>query len=361
MPNLIEIASLFATDGEPVSAEAYGFGHINDTYRVVTSTGGQYVLQRLNGSVMRDTAGVMENLTRVTAFLAEKIAARGGDPLRGTLHLVPLRDGGKWLNLSGDVWRMTLFITGTVTLQAVESPEDFYFSGQAFGEFMALLHDFPAETLREVIPRFHDTPDRYRQFEEAVAADPLGRAAEVAPEIEFVRERREFCSLFTDMQRRGELPLRVTHNDTKLNNVLLDERTHRPVAVIDLDTVMPGLSLCDFGDSIRFGASTAAEDETDLSKVTCSLDYFESYAKGYLGACADLLTPAEIEMLPLSGKMLTLECGMRFLADYINGDTYFKIARPRHNLDRARTQFKLVDDMEGKIDDMREIISRVTR
>ena len=250
------------------------------------------------------------------------------------------------------------FVTGSLCMDAAETPEDFRQSAVAFGAFQCQLAEFPAETLAETIPHFHDTPDRYRQLHEAMEKDVCGRRAEVQAELEFALAHEEEAGVLTRMLARGELPLRVTHNDTKLNNVMLDADTRKPLCVIDLDTVMPGLAAYDFGDSIRFGASTAAEDEKDLDKVEMSLELFEIYASGYLSTCTTLTT-AEKRSLPMGAKLMTLECGVRFLTDYLSGDTYFRIHRPEHNLDRCRTQFKLVADMEKKWDEMQRIVNSI--
>ena len=232
------------------------------------------------------------------------------------------------------------------------TPEDFYESAVAFGHFQRLLADYPAETLYETIEGFHDTKARFRTFKNAVEKDVCGRAASVQKEIDFVLAHEDVANVFGNLQEKGEIPLRVTHNDTKLNNIMIDNVTRKGICVIDLDTVMPGLAMNDFGDSIRFGASTAAEDETDLSKVSCSMELYELYVRGFLEGCAGSLTQKEIELLPMGAKVMTYECGMRFLTDYLEGDHYFKIHRENHNLDRARTQFKLVEDMEAKWDTM---------
>ena len=271
---------------------------------------------------------------------------------------MPVKDGSALCRDGDDCWRVYPFIERAVTLQTCENQEQFEASAGAFGHFQKLLADFPAETLQETIPNFHNTKSRYRDFEAAVAGDVCGRAAGVQEEIAFVRARKDFASVLMDMQERGELPLRVTHNDTKLNNVLFDGETMRSLAVVDLDTVMPGLSVNDFGDSIRFGATYAAEDETDLEKVQFELSLFECYTRGFLGECGALLTENEKKMLPVGAIMMTFECGMRFLTDYLNGDTYFKIHRENHNLDRCRTQFKLVRDMEAAREQMDEAVRR---
>lgn len=359
---LQELCAHFATEGRVASIHAYGNGHINDTYLVRcerdTAPDCRYILQRINGRVFTNIAALMANVERITAYLREKIAEQGGDPARECLTLIPTKDGKSYcLDGQGSGWRMLLFVEKTVSLETADTPKSFAHSGVAFGRFQRLLVDFPPQTLHEIIPRFHNTASRYADFERAVQQDVAGRAEEVQEEISFVRARKADTSVLVDMLERGELPLRVTHNDTKLNNVLLDERTGEPVCVIDLDTVMPGLSLYDFGDSIRFGASTAAEDETDLHKVSCSLELFEAYVRGYLSECGDSLTAQEIEMLPFAAKLITLECGMRFLTDYLQGDVYFKTSRPGQNLDRCRTQFRLVEDMESKQARMAEIVA----
>ncbi len=300
----------------------------------------------------------MRNIVLVTDFLKKKIAGSGGDPLRETLSVVMTRDGKTFYKEGDGYWRVYTFIDGTVTYQTCENQEQFYASACAFGHFQKLLADFPAETLSESIPNFHNTKSRYLDFETAVAANVCGRAASVQEEIAFVRAHREFAATLVDMQESGELPLRVTHNDTKLNNVLFDEKTGRPLAVVDLDTVMPGLSINDFGDSIRFGATYAAEDETDLDKVKFEIELFECYTKGFLGECGALLSDNEKKMLPVGAMMMTFECGMRFLTDHLNGDTYFKIHRENHNLDRCRTQFKLVKEMENAREQMDRVVKK---
>ena len=250
------------------------------------------------------------------------------------------------------------FIEDTVCLQSAETPELFAASARAFGQFQRRLRDYPAHTLFETIEKFHDTEDRLRRFKAAVQADVMGRAGGVRPEIDFVLAREPDCSVALEAQRAGKLPLRVTHNDTKLNNVLLDRRTGAAVCVIDLDTVMPGLAINDFWDSIRFGANHAPEDEKDLSKVGFDLDLFAVYTRGFLEGCAGSLTSGELEYLPWGAKLMTLECGMRFLTDYLEGDHYFAVHREGQNLDRCRTQFKLVSDMERRWGEMADVVRR---
>ncbi len=354
---IVEIAKLFAMDQEPVAAEPYGCGHINDTY-CVTSKDKRYILQRINHNVFPNVAGLMDNIQRVTSMLRDKVLANGGDPDRECLQIIPTKDGKAYLEFEGNYYRMYVFVERTLSLQTVEDPVHFYYSAVAFGRFQKQLAEFPAETLCEVIPNFHNTASRYAAFEAAVAQDLKGRAAEVGEEIAFVRARKADTEKVVALLESGELPLRVTHNDTKLNNVLLDDETGKPMAVIDLDTVMPGSSLYDFGDSIRFGTNPCAEDEKDLSKVFCQVNLFEEYTKGYLEACGDSLTAKEKELLPFGGYLMTLECGIRFLTDYLNGDTYFKIHYPEQNLDRCHTQFKLAADIMDKMDELNAIVKK---
>lgn len=350
-----EIASRFAIDGDVISCERYGQGHINETYLVKTDKDVWYILQKVNNTVFKDTPGLMNNIASVTQYLSQ----RDPDP-RHTLHLVPTREGKDYLvDDVGKPWRMYDFVTESVCLQAAETPEDFYQSAVAFGMFQRQLSGFPADTLVEVIPHFHDTPDRYRQLHEAIEKDVCDRRKLVEKEIEFALAHEQEAATLMDQLRGGILPLRVTHNDTKLNNVMLDAEKRTPLCVIDLDTVMPGLMAFDFGDSIRFGASTAAEDEKDLSKVEMSLELYETYVKGFVATCAESMTDAEAESLPMGAKLMTLECGVRFLTDFLSGDVYFHINRSDHNLDRCRTQFKLVADMEKKWTEMHEIVKRV--
>ncbi len=359
MKEIIGIAKQFRIEGIINSIEPYGCGHINTTFLVETNVGMNYILQKINTNVFKNAYQLMCNINNVTKYLTGIINAEGGDTEREVLHIIPTTDGKLYYESENGTWRMLSYVKNSVTLQVISDPKDFYYSGKAFGHFTRQLDKYPAEELYETIVNFHNTPSRYRDFENAVAENASGKAESVEREIAFVRARRDFCSLFTDKIEQGTLPLRVTHNDTKLNNVLFDKDTMKPVAVVDLDTVMPGLSLYDFGDAIRFGTNPAAEDEKDLSKVFCDLTLFEAFARGYLEECGSLLTDEEIKMLPYAGKMMTLECGMRFLADHIAGDTYFKIHRENHNLDRCRTQFKLVSDMEKKEDELKTIVDKL--
>ena len=361
---LNDAIAAFAIEGTPISCDLYGSGHINDTHLLITKKEDgaecRYILQRINHVVFPHPDEVMENILNVTKHLAKGIAARGGDATRETLTVVPTKDGlPYYLDAIGCYWRTYLFIEDNLSLDKVETPEQFYQSAVAFGRFQNQLSDFPADTLHEAIVNFHNTPVRYENLMRAVAADKVGRAAECAAEIAFAEERREFCGTLYRANAEGKLPLRVTHNDTKLNNILFDANTKEPLCVIDLDTIMPGFSVNDFGDSIRFGATTAAEDETDLAKVMIDLSLFETFARGFIEGCDGRLTDTEIALLPAGAKMMTLECGMRFLTDYLEGDTYFRIHREKHNLDRARNQFRLVASMEEHWDEMCAIVARL--
>ncbi len=357
-----DVIPQFRFEGTLLESIPFGNGHINDTYRLTFAAGEtsrRYILQRLNTAIFTKPQEVMENIEGVTAWLKKKIIARGGDPSRETLNLIPTVEGNFfYVDEEGGWWRAFGYIEGAVSYDQVRNDQDFYESAVTFGNFQCLLADYPAATLHETIADFHNTADRFAKFQRAVEADVCGRAASVQPEIRFVQAREAFCSKLVELQKQGVLPLRVTHNDTKLNNIMIDDTTGRGICVIDLDTVMPGLSVNDFGDSIRFGASTAAEDETDLEKVSCDLHLFEVYTKGFLEGCGGALTQAELDALVDGAKMMTLECGIRFLTDYLEGDHYFKIHREQHNLDRCRTQFKLVADMEQKENEMRAIVAR---
>ena len=352
-----QIYSQFRLDGRVLSCTPTGGGHINRTYLVVTAKPQLYILQWINGSIFKNLTGLMDNIVAVTDYLH----ARLDDPRRA-LKLVPTITGQPYLMTEeGDCWRVYDYILGSVCLDAAESAEDLRQSGVAFGMFQNQLADFPAATLTETIPHFHDTPDRFRIFREAIAEDRAGRLASVKDDVDRYLAHEKDADVLHALLRSGEIPLRVTHNDTKLTNVMLDETTHEPLCVIDLDTVMPGLAAHDYGDAIRFGASTAAEDEPDLSKVEMSLTMYEAFTEGFLSACGDRLTEKEIDTLPWGAKLMTLECGVRFLTDYLNGDVYFATHRPGQNLDRARTQLKLVEDMETKWDEMNAIIARLKK
>jgi len=332
-------------------------GHINDTFLV----GGAFVIQRINRFVFPHPEHIMENMVGVTSFLREKLLARGGNPERELLQVVPAQNGASFVrDDAGDFWRCTRYIPDAVSYETPDSPAMLREAGRAFGDFQALLNGYPADTLHEIIPDFHNTPARIRQLEEAAAADSKGRLAQVEPEMEFALSRRKQAGLLMDLLGQGKLPLRVTHNDTKMSNILFDPASKLAVCVIDLDTVMPGLAAFDFGDSIRAGASSAAEDETDLSRVHFDLELYRAYTQGFLSTAGAALTSIELDTLPDGAWAMTYEVGIRFLADYLNGDVYFRTAHPQHNLDRARNQFHLVKQMEEHREKMGRIVAECT-
>lgn len=334
--------------------ESYGNGHINDTYLVSMP---RYILQRINTSIFRNPGELMENIENVTGFLREKLREAGEDFERGTLQVVPAKDGGNYYKLDDEnVFRVYRFVEGTKTIENSRTPEDLYQAGVGFGHFQKLLADFPVEKLHETIVDFHHTPKRVQALKQAIAEDKAGRAGQVQEEISFALENAAWADSVVKGMEEGRIPVRVTHNDTKINNILFDQETGKAVCVIDLDTVMPGSMLYDFGDALRIGGSTAAEDEVDLEKVWFDEKAFEAFAKGYLSEMREALTEDEMALLPLSVKLMTYECGIRFLTDYLNGDTYFKIHRERHNLDRARNQFKLVADIARKEERLAQIV-----
>jgi N-acetylhexosamine 1-kinase len=342
-----QAAEKFDLEGDIVSCEPYGDGHIGVT-RLVKTTKKDYILQKINRFVFPNVQNLMENIERVTEFLQ----AQGVE----TLELVPLKTGGNLLYQDGEYFRVYIFIMNTVYYQRIESEKIFRNAGKAFGEFQNQLASFDASLLHETIARFHDTPKRFRDFELALKENASGRADTCRPEIDFVLSQKDNLDKVVKGLASGEIPLRVTHNDTKLNNILMDAKTGEARAIIDLDTVMPGSMLYDFGDSIRFGASTAVEDEKDLSKVHFSVPLFKAYAEGFYGAVRDSITPAEKELLPYSGYLMMMECGMRFLADYIAGDVYFSTAYPEHNLVRCRTQFRLAQETAEHFDELKAIV-----
>ena len=362
---LKEVIAAYDFPATLLGAARYGNGHINDTFCLVCQPNEgkaiRFILQGLSSAAFPHPEQVMENFVAVTSHLRKKIEAAGGDVMRETLNLVSTRDGKPYYTDStGKVWRLLPFVEDTVCLQQA-TPELFEASARAFGRFQWLLSDYPAETLHETIVNFHNTEDRFAKFLAALEADKMGRAKEVAAEVQFVMNRKADCSVAVDALRAGKLPLRVTHNDTKLNNILMDKDTLEGVCVVDLDTTMPGLSIYDFGDSIRFGANHSAEDEKDLSKVNFDIELYARYTRGFLEGAKGSLTEAELEYLPWGAKLMTLECGMRFLTDYLDGDNYFHIHYPEQNLDRCRTQFKLVADMESQWEQMHEIVKEIAK
>lgn len=351
----LTIVEHFLCAGTFVSCDGYGEGHINDTFRLTMNDGGKeihYILQRINNRLFTDVEKLMHNIELVTDFCRKSVLARGGDPMRECLTLIRTKDGKAYYSDGDNYFRIYVFIENATTYQTVRNPRDFYESAVAFGNFANLLAGFDASQLYEVLPDFHNTRVRYANFVTAVQKDVCGRKAEVEKEIEWVTSHKDLCGKIVDKIASGEIPLRVTHNDTKLNNVMIDDATGKGIAVIDLDTVMPG-SLCyDFGDSIRFGCNSAAEDEPDTSKVHFVFELYKTYLDGYLSAVGESITQREKELLPWGAVLMTYECGMRFLTDYLEGDVYFRTHRLKQNLDRARTQFKLVDDMLEVFDQM---------
>ena len=356
------IIAKFDLNGELVSCERYGEGHINETYLAVVNDGGKkvnYILQKINTKLFTEPDKLMNNIRLVTEFNRAKIQARGGNPDRESLSIVYTKDGAPYYQLeSGECFRVYIFITDAVAYQTVEKPEHFYQSAVAFGNFANLLAEFDATQLYEVLPKFHDTTKRFNDFTNSLNADKFDRAKLCQKEIQFVLDRKDYCGRIVNLLKSGEMPTKVTHNDTKLNNVMLDSTTGKPVAVIDLDTIMPGSICYDFGDSIRFGCNPCAEDEKDLSKVNFRIDLFEEYARGYLSAVGEGATKIERDNLAFGAILMTYECGMRFLADYLDGDIYFRTHREGQNLDRARTQFKLIEDMEKVLDQMNAIVAK---
>lgn len=356
-----EIVKQFDFQGELTDVREFGSGHINRTFVAEYNdckTARKYVVQKINTDVFKNPDGLMKNVFAVTDYLREEIKSHGGNPERETLHYIKTWDGKNCYHSDdGECWRAYVFVENSISYDSADTPELFGKSGAAFGKFQKMLGAFPADTLIETIPNFHNTAWRFdNEFLPSLFASDDELHEECAAEIEFVTERRDDMDLLCDMAESGELPLRVTHNDTKLNNVMFDEKTGECVCVIDLDTVMPGLALYDFGDSIRFGASTAAEDEADLSRVSLDLEYFKAYARGYLSEAGETLTEKEKQYLAFSAKIMTLECGMRFLTDYLNGNIYFNTNYEKQNLIRARNQFRLVSDIESKLPEMNRII-----
>ena len=352
----------FLQQGSFQESRATGDGHINDTYIVTTTLGDEvfyYIVQRINHHVFQKPWEVMENIIQVTEHIQHKLYATAGDVLRGTLRFIQAKTGQYFvIDRDGNYWRCYHYVDGARSYRMLENAQMFYHVGKGFGLFQQYLSDYPAETLHETIPMFHHTRNRYKNFLHAIEMDAVGRGKTVQAEIAQLLNWENLTGLLLDQHAQGILPLRVTHNDTKVNNVLLDDVTKEAVCVIDLDTVMPGLAAYDFGDAIRVGASTAEEDERDLSKVDFDLDLFEAFTKGFLNGTGGLLTSAEVNSLPTGALVMTLENALRFLTDYLNGDTYFKIAYADHNLVRCRTQIRMVERMEANWDKMQNIMNR---
>lgn len=346
--------------GKVISYTRITQGHINDTFRV-DAENGVFLLQKVSAVAFKEPLKVMKNIVGVTRFLHDKIVEEGGDPMKGCLNLLVSSEGTPyWLNEKGQVWRMYYFVEG-ISFDTPKNPEMFGKAAEAFGRFQHLLEEFPANELEEVIPHFHDTPKRFAALEEAIAKDAMGRKKEVEDLIRIAYERKDRIHRIVDGLASGELPLRTTHNDTKLNNIMFDEKGEEPLCILDLDTIMPGSALYDFGDSIRFGANTCAEDERDTSKIHFNLEMFKAYAQGFIKGAEGSLTEKEIRLFPYSAWLLTFECGIRFLTDYLNGDVYFHIDCPDHNLVRAKDQFALFLDMERHQEDADRIIEELLK
>lgn len=364
LPDLAAVVRAFPLLGRFREGAPYGSGHINDTFAVVLDQAGapvRYILQRVNPRVFTDVPALMENIARVTAHATRRALARGDDPdaARRALTLVPARDGQPYhRDGDGGWWRCYLFIEQARTYDIVGSPRQAAAAAKAFGEFQRLLVDLPGRRLHETIPDFHHTRKRFHAFQAALATDAHHRAASARAEIAFALEHEPLVDLLLELQARGEMPERVTHNDTKFNNVMLDDATQEAVCVIDLDTVMPGLALYDFGDMVRSATNAAAEDERDLSQVQARLPIFEALVEGYLAAARPFLNQAEVAHLAVSGAVITFEIGLRFLTDFLAGDVYFKTKRPGHNLDRAANQFALVRSLEAQRTVMEAIVRR---
>lgn len=361
LPEFITLGRAFALQGEIIAAVPYGSGHINDTYAVTASQAGapvRYIFQRINHTIFKDVPALMDNILRVTAHQRERILASGGeDASRRALTVIPARTGEPYVrDQHGRWWRAYLFIEKALTHDKIESPAQAREAARSFGEFQRLLADLPGARLHETIPNFHNTPSRYAAFEAALAADTAGRAAEVVAESDFARSRALLARKLTDLLVAGLVPERVTHNDTKLNNIMLDDATGAGVCVIDLDTLMPGLSLYDFGDMVRTGTNAAVEDETDLSKVVARAEIFSALAEGFLAGCGSALNAVERAHLVASGQVMTYEVGLRFLTDHLQGDVYFKTKYAGHNLARARNQFALLRSLEVQADAFQRII-----
>jgi hypothetical protein len=357
------IARKFNIQGELLEVTTIKTGHINNTYCMTYKIGDSdkksFIIQAINRYVFKNPEKIMENVHAITNHLRRKIAEQGGDPERETLNFLRTCEGEDFfIDDEDNFWRAYIYIDNSRTYNEVHDTDLLYSAGFAFGNFQRMLADFPINALHETIPDFHNTKKRMLAFSEAVKRDEMGRAKDVQPEIKFFEVRFDMASRLIDMLESGQMPLRVTHNDTKYNNILIDNETKKALCVIDLDTVMPGLSVYDFGDAIRFAASSAAEDETDLSKVYMNLDYYEAFTKGFIGASKGFFTQNELDNMAWGARIITMELASRFLMDHLNGDLYFRIHRENHNLDRARNQIKIVRDMEEKFDEMNAIVKK---
>ena len=359
----VEALKSMKFDGDVINVKSFGSGIINDTFLVTCKNNkgneNKYILQKINSSIFKNVEKLMENYCGVCDYLKKIVSENGGDVERETITVVPTNSGKSYLKDSLDnYWRAIKFISDTVTYDVAESAEDFYKVGKAFGEFQNKLAGYNAENLYESIPNFHNTKERFKTFILAIENNKARRLESVRSEVDFILEREKDTSILLDLYENGELPLRVTHNDTKISNILMDANTKNGICIIDLDTIMPGLSLYDFGDAIRSGATHALEDEKDLDKVYVDLEFFEAFTKGFLEGTNSSLTEKEIEMLPMGAKVITLEQAIRFLTDYLDGDVYYKTSYSNQNLDRTRTQLKLVKDIEEKWNELNNIVNK---
>ncbi|MBE6775722.1 MAG: aminoglycoside phosphotransferase family protein [Ruminococcaceae bacterium] len=356
------LANHFGIEGELIDFSVYTDGHINSTYRVTFESGDRidkYIVQGINTHVFKNPDQLMENVVNVTKYLKEKIDESGKDSSRQCLEFLQAETGKYYFCRDDKCWRIYRFIDKSYTINYIKNRSFFESAGKAFGRFQRNLSGYPMESLHETIKDFHNTPKRVEALEVSVAADVKGRAKDVEQEIKFALDRKKDAEVLINLYEEGLIPLRVTHNDTKLNNVLFDEETNKAICVIDLDTIMPGFSLYDFGDAIRFGGNTTKEDDADLDNVNISIELFKSYTRGFLSTCAKALTKAEVDHLAFSAKLMTYECGVRFLTDYLDGDVYFRTEYPEHNLVRARNQFKLVEEIENNLDKMNSIVEKI--
>lgn len=363
MKNLQNVAEHFLIQGKISSIEQIKKGYINLTYKVSTLSDNhhvhKYIMQRINKKVFPDIEGLMNNYKLTTAHLCEHLYMPGQHTKGMVQTLRTTKDGKLYFEDSSGVWRMMTYFDNVYSLDIPHNSEVFYYAGVSFGRFVKAMSSVDASNIKEIIPNFHNTKSRYKDLEAAISRDTQNRVKDVADEIAFVRERKDMFGKITDALKNGIIPTRICHNDCNLNNILFDEQTHMPVAIIDLDTVMPSTPLYDFGDSMRSGTNTARDDEKDLSKVSCNLQFYEAYAHGYLEACGNILTKEELELLPYASLIITIEDGIRFLMDHINGDTYYSIDYSGQNLDRARTQLKLLEDMEKKLPEIRMILQKI--
>ena len=363
MNHLKNVAEHFVIQGDIINIEHINKGYINRTYKVETVSENnhihQYILQRINTNVFPDVDALMSNFQLTTAHLFNNLKMPGKHKRGSVQTLRTTKDGKPYFEDTTGIWRMLTYFDNVYSLDIPENAEVFYYAGVSFGGFIKSMSSVDITKIKEVIPNFHNTSSRYRDLENAISRNPFNRVVDVANEINFVRSRTDMFGKITEALESGLIPTRICHNDCNLNNILFDEITHLPVAIIDLDTVMPSSPLYDFGDSMRIGTNTAKDDEKDLSKVSCDLKLYESYARGYLDACGDILTKEELELLPYASLIITVEDGIRFLMDHINGDTYYHIDYPGQNLDRARTQLKLLEDMEIKLPEIKRILQKI--